>query len=161
MGILDSIHFVDLVPILNKSILILAILLLLLQIFLIWSDLRDEETMEPYRVPTLFLFAIAIAAVLIFHFSAFHLIWIVFVCPLVGFGLMLLPPVQKVSIGALVFLAGGGLAGFGEPDEQEREYFIIDPDDLVERTTSKKQRRQQKAMKSANAASKKSDKGFG
>ena len=168
MSVLESVNFANIIPILNNVVLVIAILWLLLQVFLLWGDIQEGESITPSTIPSLFLFAIAITTVLVFHFSPLHLIWLTFACSFVGFGLMLLPPVQQASMGVVVLLAGGGFAGFGPPDEQEREYIVLDEADLDEmesisskRVTSKKKKRQQKAMKSAKSSKKKGDKGFG
>ncbi|MEM9220156.1 MAG: hypothetical protein AAGD25_38245 [Cyanobacteria bacterium P01_F01_bin.150] len=163
MSFLHSVNFASIIPILNNVVLVLAILGLLWFTLGLWIDVRDGETVIPYTVPFIFLFAIAIATVLIFHFSPLHLIWLLVVCLLASLPLMILPPVQWASMGFIVLLAGGGLDGFGPPDEQEREYIILEDDDLddIERITSKKKKRQQQAIKSAKSSKKKSDKGFG
>ena len=166
MNVLDSVNFSSIMTILSNVVLGLAIVVLLANIVDLWLDLRDGEVVIPYTVPFVALLAIALATVLIFHFSPLHLLWLIIVCFIVSIPLMLLPPVQWASMGIMVLLAGGGLAGFSPPDEREREYVVLEEleeEDLknLDRIISKKKKRQQKAIKSAKSSKKKSDKGFG
>ncbi|WPF87394.1 hypothetical protein WEU38_11280 [Cyanobacterium aponinum AL20118] len=85
--------------------LVIAILWALLQIFSIRYSLSNTGGVFPASISSLLLYFVSIAVVLGFHLSPFHLIWLAIVSLVLGFPLMIFPPVYSLCIAFLGLLA--------------------------------------------------------
>ena len=90
---------------LENIILIMSILWSIGQIFKTRKQVISGEMVIPPLVTAIFVYIVFIVLVIVFNWSPFHLLWMFFISFILGFILMLLPPVQKITMQFLAFLA--------------------------------------------------------
>ncbi|MCP4990402.1 MAG: hypothetical protein GY928_31500 [Colwellia sp.] len=89
----------------ENIILLLAIAWPIWQVLSIRKQVINEGIVMPPFITTLFVFIVAIVLVIIFQWSPFHLLWMFVASFILGFILIMFPPIQKVTMLFLSFLA--------------------------------------------------------
>lgn len=85
----------------NNTVLAIAIAWVVWQFFSLWRAATRSGNVFPATIPTLFIFAGAIAGVELLHVSPLHLIWLSVVSFAIGIFAITFPFVQALSLNVL------------------------------------------------------------
>lgn len=157
VSFIESLNTALVLSILGKGLLGFAIIYTVAQYWNLWADIQESKTIFPPNIPVLLLFTIAIAGVLIFHLSPFHLLWMAIASVILGALSIMLPPVQGLSLSFLGVLADIRPAWL---EEMQAENARIEAEELANKRKESKKKKRQRKVKTI-LSSTKSDKGFG
>ena len=107
----------------ENIVLAIALLWALWQFLSLRYNIVNGDGIFPAFIPSFLLYVIFIVIVLAFHLSSFHLIWLGILAFFLGIPLIMVPPIQGLSIAFM-----GLLAMSSQTDEQEEKNIELSLD---------------------------------